>query len=191
MFAVCSLFVRPSLYGLCGLVSIRYFVTIEVVLFMSRRSRAREVVLQLLFQKDQNPKPFTRPALKTFVSDRLLADAPSVAFCLQLFDGVITAQGDIDKTLTATADNWRLHRMLPVDRNLLRIAVYEMAHADERTPAAVAINESIELARRYGSADSPAFVNGILDKIAKELTKELSKDSASESGTEPTPSAAS
>lgn len=134
---------------------------------MTRRSRAREVALQLLFQKDQNPKPVPRPAIEKFARDRLGRDAAAVDFCLEVYDQVLANQAAIDARIAATAENWRISRMLPVDRNLLRIGTYEMLHAPEPTPAAVAIDEVIELARRYGSADSPAFVNGVLDKIVK------------------------
>lgn len=134
---------------------------------MTRRSRAREVALQLLFQKDQNPKPVPRPAVERFARDRLLGDETAVAFALALYDGVLAHRADIDKQVAATAENWRLTRMMPVDRNLLRLGAYEMLYATDPTPPAVAIDEAIELARRFGSADSPAFVNGILDKLAK------------------------
>lgn len=134
---------------------------------MTRRSRAREVALQLLFQKDQNPKAIPRKAIEKFARDRLIRDGDAVTFCLTIYDEVLAHQPAIDASIAATAENWRISRMLPVDRNLLRIGTYEMLHAAEPTPPAVAIDEVIELARRYGSADSPAFVNGILDKIAK------------------------
>lgn len=132
----------------------------------SRRSRAREVVLQLLFQSDQNPKPMTRDAVRAFVDDRIHDDAEAAAFALNLFDGVHQQKDAIDAMLAATATNWKLHRMLPVDRNVLRLATYELRFAPEPTPAAAAINEAIELSRRFGSLDSPTFVNGILDTIA-------------------------
>jgi len=134
---------------------------------MTRRSRAREVALQLLFQMDQNPKPVPRPAVERFARDRLLRDETAVAFCLALYDGVLANRGEIDKRIAATAENWRLTRMMPVDRNLLRLGAFETLYAADPTPAAVAIDEAVELARRFGSVDSPAFVNGILDKLAK------------------------
>lgn len=134
---------------------------------MTRRSRAREVALQLLFQKDQNPKVIPRSAIEKFARDRLRNDRDATVFCLCLYDEVQSHRENIDARITATAENWRLHRMLPVDRNLLRIGTYEMLFAANKTPAAVAIDEVIELARRYGSSDSPAFVNGILDRIVK------------------------
>jgi len=134
---------------------------------MFRRFRAREVALQLLFQQDQNHSPMPRKALVQFAKQRTQRDPESVAFCLGLFDGVLLQRTPIDELLTATAQNWRLTRMLPADRNVLRLGVFELLHAAKLEPIPVILNEAIELARRYGSKDSPAFVNGILDKIAK------------------------
>jgi len=129
---------------------------------MTRRSRAREVALQLLFQRDLNPQ-IDRPGLERFVRDRL-RDETLVPFCLGLYDGVVAQQSDIDRRLSAAAENWRLVRMAAVDRNVLRLGAYELLHTPD-TPPNVALDEAIELARRYGSADSPAFVNGVLDRL--------------------------
>jgi N utilization substance protein B len=134
---------------------------------MARRSRAREVALQLLFQWDQNPNPVPRPAAERFARERLLADKDMVAYCLALFDGVVARRADIDPLLTGAATNWRLSRMMPVDRNVLRLGAYELTFDPNPQPLEVVINEAIELSRRYGSAESPAFVNGVLDRIAK------------------------
>jgi N utilization substance protein B len=139
---------------------------------MIHRRRAREVALQILFERDRNNSPMSPEASARFVSDRLLGDAESVAFATALAAGVEEHRPAIDGLLSSTAENWRLHRMTPVDRNVLRIAVYEMQHAAEILPPAIAIDEAIELARRYGTTDSPAFVNGILDKIAKAVPAE-------------------
>jgi N utilization substance protein B len=132
---------------------------------MTRRSRAREVALQLLFQRDHNPD-VPRPGLERFVADRLRDDALR-PFCLGLYDGVLAHLEDIDQRLTASADNWRLPRMATVDRNVLRLGAYELLFTEE-TPPAVAFDEAIELARRYGSADSAGFVNGVLDRLRRE-----------------------
>jgi transcription antitermination protein NusB len=129
---------------------------------MTRRSRAREVALQLLFQRDLN-KGVDRAALERFVRDRLRDDS-LMPFCLGLYDGVAAHQTDIDRCLSETAENWRLVRMAVVDRNVLRLGAYELLHTPD-TPPNVALDEAIELARRYGSADSPAFVNGVLDRL--------------------------
>jgi len=93
---------------------------------LTRRSRAREVALQLLFQADQNPTPAPREAIEDFVRERLHADAALTAYCLALFDGAIQHKVEIDGRLAATAENWRLSRMTPVDRNVLRLGSYEL-----------------------------------------------------------------
>ncbi|HZT80631.1 MAG TPA: transcription antitermination factor NusB [Gemmataceae bacterium] len=129
---------------------------------MTRRSRAREVALQLLFQRDLNPG-VGRAAVEQFARDRL-RDPQLEPFCLGLFDGTVAHLEEIDRRLTEAAENWRLPRMAAVDRNVLRLGAYELLFAPQM-PAGVAINEAIELARRFGSADSPAFVNGVLDRL--------------------------
>jgi N utilization substance protein B len=129
---------------------------------MTRRSRAREVAVQLLFWRDANPTA-PRPAVERFVRERL-RDPASEPYCLGLVDGVATHLPAIDEALTAAAENWRLSRMAAVDRNILRLGTYELLFSAD-TPGAVALNEAIELARRYGSKDSPAFVNGVLDRV--------------------------
>jgi N utilization substance protein B len=129
---------------------------------MTRRSRAREVALQLLFWRDLNPTA-NRPAVERFARERL-RDPDLAAFGLGLYDGVVGQLGEIDERLTAAAENWRLSRMATADRNVLRLGAYELLAGGDMPPAA-ALNEAIELARRFGSADSPAFVNGVLDRI--------------------------
>jgi N utilization substance protein B len=132
---------------------------------MTNRSRAREVALQLLFQKDHNPN-IERVDIERFVHDRL-RDAGLVKFCLELYDGVLGRREEIDQRLATAAENWRVPRMAGVDRNVLRMGTYELLHAGE-TPTGVALNEAIELARRYGSAESPSFVNGVLDRLRQD-----------------------
>ena len=129
---------------------------------MTKRSRAREVALQLLFQHDHNAS-IDRAPIERFVGARL-RDASLIPFCFSLYDGVIAHLEDIDQRLAAAAENWRLPRMATVDRNVLRLGAYELLFVPD-TPPAVALDEAIELARRYGSADSPSFVNGVLDKL--------------------------
>jgi N utilization substance protein B len=133
---------------------------------LTRRSRAREVALQLLFQSDQNPTPVPRKAIETFVRDRLHDDAVLSAYCLELVDGVARHQSEIDGQLSALAENWRLARMTPVDRNVMRIGAYELLFSLDRQPLQVILDECIELAKRFGSKDSASFVNGVLDKVA-------------------------
>ena len=128
---------------------------------MSRRSRAREVALQILFEDDVNPRA-TVAETKSFLSGRL--NNPELEeFCMSLILGVRRNQGELDELLGKTADNWSLSRMASTDRNVLRLGAYEIIYTD--TPDRAAINEAVELAKRFGSAHSAQFVNGILDKF--------------------------
>jgi N utilization substance protein B len=138
---------------------------------MTRRSRAREVALQLLIQRDFNPGS-ARETLVQFSRDRL-RESDLQTFCLALYDGVCQHLEDIDARLAAAAENWRVSRMATVDRNVLRLGAYELLYAPD-TPPAVAFDEAIELARRFGSADSPAFVNGVLDRLRREAPTVIS-----------------
>jgi transcription antitermination protein NusB len=136
---------------------------------LTRRSRAREVALQLLYQHDMNPRTrMGRPAVERFVHDRL-KDSAVEPFTLSLYDGVVAHAAEIDKKLGAAAANWRLPRMAAVDRNVLRIGAFELIFTPQ-TPQTVVIDEAIELARRYGSTDSSGFVNGVLDRLRQNET---------------------
>jgi len=128
---------------------------------MSRRSRAREVALQMLFEDDVNPRP-TVEQTKEFLQARL-HNVDLEDFCLSLIQGVRRNQTELDALLAKTADNWSLERMAATDRNVLRLGAYELLYTE--TPGRAAINEAVELAKRYGSANSAPFVNGILDKF--------------------------
>ncbi len=128
---------------------------------MSTRSRAREVALQALFQEDLNPRD-SRDQLAPFVSSRINDEALQ-EFATSLVLGVLRNQDDLDVLLESNANNWSLSRMAATDRNVLRLGAYEIRYAD--TPDRVAINEAVELAKRFGSANSSQFVNGILDKL--------------------------
>lgn len=132
---------------------------------MSRRSRAREIVLQVLFEDDLNSDRKTIQA-DDFMRGRLNQDLELLDFARHLLAGVRKNRAELDELLKKTADNWSLERMAVVDRNILRIGAFEMLHAD--TPDRVAINEAVELAKRFGAKQSPHFVNGILDRFVKE-----------------------
>lgn len=136
---------------------------------MARRTRAREVVLQLLYQHDQNPL-VDAESVGSFLKRRL-RDDPLEAFARTLHQGVLDHKAEIDQRLAAVAENWSVERMAAVDRNVLRLGAYELLYQPD-LPAKVAIDEAVELAKRFGAADSPAFVNGILDKLASERAKE-------------------
>ena len=141
---------------------------------MSRRSRSREVALQVLYRDDLNPvdsaaedatKSAEERAAETaeFI-ERRLKDESLVAFAKSLVSGVRRNRGELDEILTQTASNWSLERMAVTDRNVLRLGAFEILYGD--TPNPVAINEAVELAKRYGNKQSAHFVNGVLDKLA-------------------------
>jgi N utilization substance protein B len=132
---------------------------------MTRRSRGREIALQLLYQREQNPKA-DRASLEKFARERL-KDGTILEFCMLLYDGVVAHLADLDQKISAAAENWRLSRMPPLDRNVLRIGAFELLFMQD-TPAAVAFDEAIELGRRFGTADSSAFINGVLDRLRRE-----------------------
>ena len=128
---------------------------------MTGRSRAREVALQALFQEDLNPRE-SRDQIAPFVHARL-QDEELREFAMSLVLGVLRNQGELDELLESKAENWSLSRMAATDRSVLRLGAFEIRYAD--TPERVAIDEAVELAKRFGSAQSSQFVNGILDKL--------------------------
>ena len=131
---------------------------------MARRSRAREVALQVLYQDDLNPRHDPAES-DTFLRSRLKAQE-LVDFARSLVQGVRRNRGELDELLAQTADNWSLERMAATDRNVLRLGAYEILHS--ATPDRVAINEAVALAKRYSSEDAGKLVNGILGHIEKE-----------------------
>jgi N utilization substance protein B len=135
------------------------------------RHRAREQALQLLFQWDLRRTPLEE-ILGGYYSSLLISEdtvgkpRPD-EFAETLLRGVIDELPAIDERITKHAANWRLERMPVVDRNTLRIAVYEMLRTE--TPPAVIIDEALELARRFSGEESVHFVNGVLDAVRREL----------------------
>jgi transcription antitermination protein NusB len=127
-----------------------------------RRSRAREIVLQVLYEDDLNPDR-NLAAADEFLRRRLGEDEELVTFARGLLAGVRKNRAEIDAKLDVLADNWHISRMAVTDRNVLRLAAFEMLFTD--TPGAVAIDEAVELAKRFGAKQSPQFVNGILDRL--------------------------
>lgn len=135
---------------------------------MPSRSRAREVALQSLYQLEANPggEQIERvQQIERFLKGRLRA-APLVDFARSLVEGVQAEQAALDAELDARSQNWRVTRMAATDRAVLRLAAFELLHTD--VPGPVAVNEAIELARRYGTEASPRFVAGILGKLLAE-----------------------
>ena len=128
---------------------------------MTRRSRAREVAMQVLYQDDLNPR-HDPAAADDFVGSRL-SSAELAEFARSLVAGVRRNRAELDQVLATTADNWSLERMAVTDRNVLRLGAYEILYSE--TPDRVAINEAVELAKRFGTKQSAQFVNGILDRL--------------------------
>lgn len=128
----------------------------------ANRSLARTVAFQILYQDDMNPGSREQFA-ETFLEQELPDHEPLRRFARTLCDGVAEKREEIDATLQETAQHWAVARMNATDRNILRLATYEILHMD--TPKPVVINEAVELAKKFGTGDSAAFVNGILDKI--------------------------
>ncbi|MDH3590997.1 MAG: transcription antitermination factor NusB [Planctomycetota bacterium] len=133
---------------------------------MRKRTRARELALQMLYQLDvRGDDAIAR------LDDFLAREAPGEddvhTFARLLVDGTIERRDEIDEIVSEAAQNWHLRRMALVDRNILRMAVYEMLFVDD-IPAKVSINEAIEMGKRYSTQQSGSFINGILDRIRRE-----------------------
>ena len=133
---------------------------------MPRRSRAREVALQALYQREVNPDTMAENQ-ERFLTARLRSP-PLVAFSKSLLEGVSRYREEIDTLLDARSENWRVARMASTDRAILRIAAFELLHTD--VPGAVAVDEAIELAKRYGTDASSKFVAGILGRMLADRT---------------------
>jgi len=132
---------------------------------MTTRRRAREIVLQVLFEEDLHPMRDEQIAMD-FLFKRLSYNDSLIDFAKELLVGVRSHRAEIDKLLSKYSANWSIKRMATSDRNVMRIAAYEMLYGE--TPGRVAINEAIDIAKRYGSLNSGAFVNGILDRMFKD-----------------------
>jgi N utilization substance protein B len=160
---------------------------------MGKRREARERAVQFLFQHDLNPPEDLSAALEHFWgSQRAAAIAedkgaanwgqpaelpPSTAeeqaireFADPLIRGTLEHRDEVDGIIKKHAINWELHRIAAVDRNVLRLAIYEMLHRDD-IPPVVSINEAVDIAKKFSTQDSGKFVNGILDKVKGELMR--------------------
>jgi N utilization substance protein B len=135
---------------------------------LGRRRRAREHALQVLFQIDVTGAPADE-VFREFWRDRGTDDEMR-GFTEDLVRGVLERRGDLDRWISGAAEHWRLERMAVVDRNVLRIAVLEMVRQPE-VPPAVAIDEAVEVAKKFGSAESGSFINGVLDEVRRRLER--------------------
>ena len=129
-----------------------------------RRSRGREVALQALYQKDLNPGIGAR-FISNFLKKRLKFRQDQLPFARDLLAGVEENMAELDRRIQLTAENWRIERMPVLDRNILRLGLYEILTGGDGTPPLVALDEAVELAKRFGSPVSGKFVNGILDQF--------------------------
>ncbi|HWE50172.1 MAG TPA: transcription antitermination factor NusB [Bryobacteraceae bacterium] len=135
------------------------------------RHRARRQALQLLFQWDFRRMPLDEIVRNYYgsllVSEETPAHPRPDEFAERLFRGVVADVESVDERISRHAEHWRITRMPGVDRNILRLAVYEMLTTD--TPPAVIIDEALELARQFSGEESVHFVNGVLDAVRREL----------------------
>jgi N utilization substance protein B len=140
---------------------------------MPARRRSRERALQILYLWDARRQPLEEAIAAYF--DTLYSEESSTPpqqdeFLDRLVTGAVEHVEELDRRITQHAEHWRIERMPSVDRNILRLAVYEMMHTD--TPAAVVIDEALELARRYSNEESVQFVNGVLDAVHRDFVRE-------------------
>jgi N utilization substance protein B len=129
----------------------------------ANRTLARTTVFQLLYQEEMNPGSMVEWG-ETFLNESLPDHEEVIRFARQLIDGVREKKIELDEKIAAQTKNWTINRMSATDKNILRLALYELLYAG--TSKAIVISEAIELAGKFGSANSSSFVNGILDKFS-------------------------
>lgn len=131
------------------------------MLIMSRRTKAREVAVQMLYLVDLNPD-VTQETVKGMILEQI-KDPELASFSWDLFLGTQEHRNTLDVKIQEVAANWKLFRMAPTDRNVLRMGAFELLHTD--TPHRIVIDEALDVAKKYGNESSASFVNGILDKL--------------------------
>lgn len=139
-----------------------------------KRRKAREFALQILFQLDIRKEKPSATIFRRFWEEHSPDDEVKT-FTEEIVKGAYRHIEKINKQIRACAKNWSLDRMATVDRNVLRMAVYEILYRMD-IPASVTINEAIEIAKKYGTDESGAFVNGILDSVARKTRKLMEED---------------
>ncbi len=132
---------------------------------MATRRRAREIVLQLLYEADLNPHRDAASA-RAFIRSRMQGRKALTEFGDGLLQGTLQNRVALDSRISKLATHWSLSRMAVTDRNVLRLGAYEIVFGD--TPGRVAVNEAVVLAKRYGDRNSPRFVNGVLDRLMRD-----------------------
>ena len=133
------------------------------------RREMREHIFKLLFLREFNPSEEMPDQIRMYFESLEELAPISEAYMQNKYEKILEHLDEIDGTLNLASSGWKVSRMSKVDVNILRLAVYEMKY-DEEVPVKVAINEAVELAKKFGGDDSSSFVNGILGKIAKELS---------------------
>ncbi len=131
---------------------------------LTNRRQAREIALQILFQTEFAPQISYQAFLDVFEQS---VDPEIINYADLLVTGVQSNKAAIDSKIQASSSHWKVDRMATIDRNLLRIAVYEMKFASELIKENIAINEAVEIAKKFGTTDSAGFVNGLLDQVSK------------------------
>ena len=130
------------------------------------RRRARELAMQALYQSEVTGQE-VEEAFR-LLKENFQANKKAVSYALDILAGVDKSRDEIDDLIKEHSKNWRLERMALIDRNILRVAAFELLNKED-VPASVVINEAIEVATRYSDEDAPAFINGVLDSIKKKL----------------------
>jgi transcription antitermination factor NusB len=144
---------------------------------VKQRTRARELALQFLYQIDLRGRDLAGEA-EDFLREEE-KDRGVRAFAMQLIAGTLEHEAELNRAIQSVAQNWDIARMAVVDRNVLRMAAYELLHCKD-IPPKVAINEAIEIGKRYSTQNSGAFINGILDKIKSRFAEGAGASSKSE-----------
>ena len=131
---------------------------------MNLRRVSREMALQILFQNEFSESGKAEIAL---IQNQENYNAMAEDYARRLVNGVMSHRDAIDATIQEKSANWKVSRMALVDRNILRLATFELLFGGGEVPVKTAINEAVEIAKRFGSTDSRSFINGILDEIAR------------------------
>lgn len=131
---------------------------------LTARRQARELALQILFQTEFAPQISYQTFLDVFEQS---VDPEVIDYADLLVTGVQSNKVAVDAKIQASSAHWKVERMATIDRNILRIAVYEMKFAKDPIKENIAINEAVEIAKKYGTTESASFVNGLLDQVSK------------------------
>jgi len=140
---------------------------------MGARRDARERALQALYQLEMTPGNAASEALEAAwaaAEEGSRREPEAIKFARELVEGVIAHQAEIDRLIEQHSHNWRLDRMSRIDRNVLRLGVFELKYRPD-IPKKVSLNEAVELGKNFGTEESSAFVNGLLDRVAAALGK--------------------